>query len=471
MLSAAVLILLSFVSVGYYHPDEHFQIMEFAAWKLNMAAPGDLAWEFHYQMRPALQPAIVVGVYKMFAFLGFGNPFAVATFLRLLSAALSFTAMWVIWRRYVKEIEQEMLRKWFTALSFFIWFALWLGVRFSSETWSGALFIIGFSYLFYKERTPVLSNYLVTGLLMGASAVVRYQSGILFAGFFGWFLLIRREKFSNLALIATGFLILVSVGILIDRWFYGQWTLTVVNYFRQNIIEDKVSGFGIEPWWFYFMDIFNRAIPPFSIVYLIAVPLFFLNRRKDLLTWTLLPFILVHFLIGHKESRFFFPLIGFMPVIVIKSIEIIKERWIPGFPENKIFRTSVKIFWFANLLMIGITFFIPADSQIGIYKTIYDRYRGAVTLLYTSDNPYHRAKEIKYYRRPALQIGKFDEQSKKMIPEGSKYLVALRSRDPQVDSFPTKTVLYSSYPKWITRFNFNHWMDRTQFWYVYEVEK
>ena len=60
LLSILTLIITAFFSSGYYHFDEHFQILEFAGLKLKMTLATNLPWEYTYQMRPAIQPAIVV---------------------------------------------------------------------------------------------------------------------------------------------------------------------------------------------------------------------------------------------------------------------------------------------------------------------------------------------------------------------------------------------------------------------------
>ena len=138
----AALVTLAFLSIGYYHPDEHFQILEFAAWKLNLNTAGNLPWEFAFRMRPAIQPAMVVIVYRVFEWAGCSNPFTIALFLRMLSASVSFLAMWMMYRKYAGEFRDAALQQWFLLLSFLLWFSLYNSVRFSSETWSGSLFII-----------------------------------------------------------------------------------------------------------------------------------------------------------------------------------------------------------------------------------------------------------------------------------------------------------------------------------------
>ena len=52
-------LLFAFFSNEVYHPDEHFQILEYAHMKLfGTPVPAELPWEYVLMMRPGLQPMI-----------------------------------------------------------------------------------------------------------------------------------------------------------------------------------------------------------------------------------------------------------------------------------------------------------------------------------------------------------------------------------------------------------------------------
>src|SRR5664279_42547 len=191
ILSIVTLIVTAFFSIGYYHFDEHFQILEFAGLKLNMTAAGNLPWEYVYKMRPAIQPAIVVLIFKLFHFVGMTNPFTIALILRLLSASVAFTAMYLIYIAYYKTLNDETLKIWFSMLSFFLWFMIFDSVRFSSENWSGSIFLIAFALLNIKQFPN--KSYLLIGMLLGLSFLFRYQTGFLIAGLILWHLFIKKS--------------------------------------------------------------------------------------------------------------------------------------------------------------------------------------------------------------------------------------------------------------------------------------
>lgn len=480
--------ILAYFSVGYNHSDEHFQILEFARWKLDPSKPEPLPWEFHNQMRPAVQPAIVVIIHKFFNLFGTSDPFLIAFFLRILSAILTFLSMWIIYQRYIKEISNKILQQWFLVLSFLLWFALYNAVRFSSETWSGAIFIIGFSYPFLFKRALGNHDFFLTGILLGFSFIFRYQAGFLIVGYFLWFFVFRlmlnkdaslfpeekpgkKSKILQLTFMSLGILCVIITGVFIDRWFYGKWVFTTWNYFEQNILEDKISGFGIQPWWFYFEDIFIKAIPPFSLVFITFLLVVFLFLRNDILTWTLLPFVLINFLLGHKETRFFYPLIGFLPVIVIKGIKTLLDIWSDNVLKNKFVRIFAKIFWIVNCCFILLIFFIPADIQVNMYQKIYYRYPYPITLYYCSEDPYNRALPVSYYKRRDLSLKKTESVVDLVSGTEKTYLVAVKRSDPEFENAKKLKQIYSTYPVWIKWVNFNHWLDRTQVWYLYENVK
>ena len=50
-ISILSLLISSIFSVGFFHPDEHYQILEFANYKMGNINPTQLPWEFHEKIR------------------------------------------------------------------------------------------------------------------------------------------------------------------------------------------------------------------------------------------------------------------------------------------------------------------------------------------------------------------------------------------------------------------------------------
>lgn len=468
ILSAVILLITCIFSQGYHHLDEHFQILEFAALKLDLTVPENLPWEYHFQMRPSVQPAIAVVVYKTLGLVGIDSPFSVSLFLRLLSAGLSLMGMWFLYRVFSKEITHPILKKWLLLFSFLLWFLVYNSVRFSSENWSGGFFVLAFSYYFLTQKKRFL-QFLVLGIFLGFTFLFRYQAAFLVVGFLAWLTFIKREKISNLLFSVFGILLIIGMGFLCDYWFYGEWTIAMWNYFELNLLQDKVSVFGVESWWFYLNEFTIKTIPPFSLLFLAALPIVFYFEKKSALTWCLFPFLLIHFLIGHKELRFLFPIIFSLPYVLIKSIEIIQEKVLPNLMANKGFRFFMKGFFLVNFAALIFISFYPADNRISLYKTIYNKYEGDATLYFSAENPYDRATGINFYKRKNLTILNSDSSGTATFRDNKTTLFVFNQKPKNSDFAAKHELIYTSFPDWIKIFNFNGWVERSDSWYVYEL--
>ena len=310
LFSILILLITAWFSSGYNQSDEHFQLYEFAGLKLGINQEHDLAWEYDKQMRPTLQVGMIVLAQRAFHFIGVNNPFLIAFFFRILSAIFSFGVTLFLFLLWEKKFHTEKLKWWFFLCSFFLWFLFYNGVRFNSEMWSGHSFVLALC-LFWYWKTPSKVQYLELGLLVGLSFLFRYQAAFMIAGWGLWLIFIHKEKWNKLIFFTLGGLLMVGLGVFIDRWFYGEWTLSLWNYFEQNILLDKASYFGVDPWWHYFPALFIKGIPPFSLIYLFSICIYITKRPKSVITWISLLFIAIHLFIAHKELRFFLSFITF----------------------------------------------------------------------------------------------------------------------------------------------------------------
>ena len=469
LISAIIFLITAQFSVGYHQFDEHFHLLEFAGLKLGLTQANDLAWEYHYQTRAAIQPAIVVLVYSFLSLVKITNPFTIAIFLRILSGLLSFLSIHLFYRVYRREIEDSLLQKWFLLLSFLLWFAVYNNVRFSAENWSGSIFLIAYSLFFLKKSDSKL-HYFSIGILLGLSFLFRYQVGLLIAGFMLWLLFINRQNIFHLILLSSGIILSIALGLLIDRWYYGDWTLTAWNYFEQGIILDKLSDFGVKPWWHYFEAVFIKAIPPISIVCILSLLIVLIYKRKDVIIWTILPFIIVQSIIGHKETRYLFPIIGFVPILIIKSIGIIQNRWCSDLLKTTLFRKLTHAFWTVNIVFLIIIAFRPADANTYLYKTIFDNYHDPTTLYYIKSGPYQRVQlDIVFYRRSNLEMREIRSIDEIHLDIGRLCLFVTRNPYSIREIEYKYKLVYSTLPEWIKKLNFNNWVERTKLWYVYEI--
>ncbi len=311
-------------SSGFLHGDEHYQIIEFAAYKLGTVSVEGLAWEYEAMIRPGLQPLIAYAFISLMNILSIPDPYFQAFVLRLVTA---FLALYSI--RYFTNTIREMISpefwKVFLFLSYFLWFIPFVNVRFSSETWSGIMFLNALSLvLSSKERA---NRFYLIGGLLGLSFLFRYQNAFLAMGLFFWLIFIGKEKLANLVKLAGAVIFLVLIGVGIDFWLYDKLTLSAWNYFYVNLVEDVASGFGTERWWNYFYSIFRFSFFPIGIPIIFALFIFIYKQPKSIFTWCILPFFIIHSIIPHKELRFLFPVINLVPLMLVMAYQ--ELNWNP----------------------------------------------------------------------------------------------------------------------------------------------
>ncbi|MBK8227870.1 MAG: hypothetical protein IPK70_11945 [Flavobacteriales bacterium] len=466
---ALALVIAAIFSIGPFHADEHFQILEFAGWKLGITPATDLTWEFAARIRPALQPAIVVVVHRLLNAVGIDDPYGTALLLRLFTAALAWYGAVLLFNSRLRDdqaLQNPRLQSTYAALAFLVWFGVFAAVRFSSEGLSAALFLIGFAQVAYGDGERSRS-WLLGGLLIGLASVVRVQMGFMAIGLAGWCLLVKRAAWPKLISFVAGVAVAQAIGLMTDRWFYGEWAFTAWNYFEQNIIAGKAASFGTEPWWWYFTQIAERAVPPFSIA-LIALPLLaFVFRRRDPIVWASLPFLLAHLAIGHKELRFLFPLIPFLPALVVLGAHAALERgWFKHFSDQ--WWSALRIvFIIVHAPLLLVVLFKPANEDAVLRKAIHDAANGPMILVHEGRQPFAQEHPVRFGRPQGLRFAARGDG----WPDESAFLLLTQEQSPVLPPGCVARECFASYPAWLKRFNIGGWADRTDRWVLWEVRR
>jgi len=468
LFSAFLFVVVAYFSQGFNQFDEHTQVLEFGAYKLGMVEEKNLSWEFASQMRPAIQPLMVFCTHKLVAVFGVESPFTIAFILRLFTAFISFISIHLLIKAFYNDIKGENLKKSFILLSFFLWFGVFHSVRFSSENMAGRIFVIAFA-LFFIWKDKAAKHYFAMGILLGFSFLFRYQNAFMIVGWMAWLLFINKSKINELLLSVLGILLVFVFGILIDRWFYGEWVLSTWKYFEENILLNKAAGFGVHPWYTYFVEIFNVGIPPFSLVFILPLILLSVFRWKEALVWTVVPFFLVHCYIGHKELRFLYPALGLLPLMIVRSGEWFNEKW-PALFQSKVSKILVLIFWIQNTIFLFIISFKNADAEVGLFEKVYNDYTMPTKMYYVRYNPYFRGMPVYYYRRNNFKLDSISSLHEINLSKDTVVLFATQDKNDQAILEKNNAVVYSAFPEWVKHFNVAGWVDRTRFWKVYELK-
>ena len=88
-----LIVVAAFRSESFYHPDEHFQTIEFASFKLGRTPGAALPWEFAARMRSWLQPGLYVVLARAAQAVGVHDPFRQAFVFRVFSGLLLWAAL------------------------------------------------------------------------------------------------------------------------------------------------------------------------------------------------------------------------------------------------------------------------------------------------------------------------------------------------------------------------------------------
>lgn len=456
LLSVLTYFLAAVFSKGYHHFDEHFQIIEMANYKMGNVPYAEMPWELHSKMRPTLQPIIALLTMKLSYFFGWESPFLMATLLRLLSAALALYVYLQLFLLFKVHFQNnKKLGQAFMWVSFLLWYLIYNGVRFSSENWSALL--IALAYVkYFKVQQKTVTTHLIVGLLFGLAFSLRFQTAFMTMGLMAWMLFMNKEKIGHLLTQLGGIVVGIGLGILADSWFYEEFTLSFWNYLDQNIIQNKVNNFVIRPWTFYFERFFSQGVPPISLVSILSILGFVALKWKSPISWMLLPFFAIHFLIGHKELRFLFSIIPFLPFIIASFIEETQRRW--QLLDKVWIRKLLAFTFYVNLVFALVTCFRSADPYISFYEGVYRLSTVDSKLYYIKNNPYHRITNLYFYKPEDLKI---EEYTNDRVEFGENNFLVIKGKTNLPDELKQAKLVYTSFPSWLYYFNYNGWIEKS----------
>ena len=383
----------AFCSKGIFHYDEHFQILEFAGFKLQRVSEDALAWEFKAFLRPWLQPLIFTSLYQLTDFLA-STQLSTKLFLwRLLSACLGFSSILVLMGFYLREMPRILQERLLWCLSLFAPLPM-LFSRNSSEMLAAICLNFATALLLYnglsatklRRTKPVI--YGVVGFLIGLAFEFRFPSLVMAAGLLFYFLCVRgiRQSRKPFFWIGLGFLVCLALELWVDYWGYGTLVFPPYNYFKFNILQHHVveNIYGTSPFWHYGpLLYYSNIFFPSSL--LIATPLlFWFFFPLHPLTALSLPFCLLHMFLGHKELRFLFPIFPFFPFFFVMVLERLSAHWL------WLRLHSSKLLVLLLLLSLSRLYTLTFQSlsiDIAVAEYLYDQAPDKLTLYYTSSEP------------------------------------------------------------------------------------
>lgn len=316
VIALIVQVIICLTAIGEYHPDQHFQIIEFSSYQLHQPSAAGQVWELGAQIRATLQIYLFSAWYKTCSFLRIHDPYTQLTLLRLFFGIILFVFFNTMTWYYLRDQRPRILYIALVVLNF-SWLLPYTRTLFSSEMLSSILFFGGlFLYQLEKNADHRWKIPLLTGFLFSLSFYIRFQTGFAILGVGLWMILFERRPQKIIPLL-IGLLVGIALNTLLDRGFYHQWVITPYTYFHVNIIEGKAASMGTASFLLYIGVLIVTLIPPISLLLLWSgFKTSFVKKYSDPLFLSVLLFIIGHCLVAHKEERFLFPILNVIPILI-----------------------------------------------------------------------------------------------------------------------------------------------------------
>ena len=470
--SLVIFTITAFFSVGHLQSDEHFQILEFAQYKLGKISAEELPWEFGEKMRPSIQPWIAYTFIKFFDFIGLKNPFTITLLFRLMSALL----LWYVIISLNKIVIKNYFKttKWaniFYVSTLLLWFIPFTSVRFSSENIAALFLLLGFLQLFKKQSNI---SFALAGTYWGLSFLFRYQLGLSVFGAYLFLLLIEKTSILKLLISIIPLLIIIAFGVYLDTLFYDEFTIAPYNYVKANILDDKASNFGTSPFFAYLYLFLGKAIPPISLVLFAGFIAGVKPLKKHIFFWAIIPFIIIHSVIAHKEIRFMFPVSYLFIFISVYGIMKYFEH-----KEVKIWqRKVVKFSLYLNVLLLVIMTFKPMNGTVKLFHYIHANFNDTPTYIISTKRPiYSMLVDLKstFYTAENVKnevVKPEDIQAHLKKNDINECYILHEKFDFKIplENYTVEKVYYE-YPEWIKKIEFIDWQKKLRTKTIFKITK
>lgn len=477
ILGLLVQVIAACFSVGWLHPDEHFQVLEFYNYKRGLSPMSDLPWEYGAKCRSALQPFIVYGYSWLLGLIGITSPFVLAFLLRLSICILTWYTTCRLILVLAPGFVTEKGAKIFAACSLFLWFVPYLGVRFSAETISADFFFLAITIMLQLGTLVGLRKSLalaLIGLLLGFTLFFRLQMSFAFIGLGIWLLFVGKWPLKDWLVLILFSVVAMGLSVCVDHWYYNEWVFAPYNYFDVNIIQNVAAKFGVFPWYYYFPQFIEKGIAPIALVLLFFFFKGIWKRPLDLFSLICITFFLGHFFIGHKELRFLFPVSFAFIYVACRSL----DDMLLTMPLRKGYRIFFRLLVVTNIAVLVFKIFTPSKELVKYYSFIYNYAQNTPTQIIAFEkSPYMEDKAECNFYKPlpgTIEITVLADtmQLKTVLTATNKktiiYLGTSVNPPKELAGYRTE-MMYCQLPAWLLKFNFNHWQDRSFIWAVFRV--
>ncbi|KAK0164726.1 hypothetical protein PV328_003315 [Microctonus aethiopoides] len=336
----------------YYVPDEYWQSLEIA--HQMVFGYGYETWEWHLKIRSYVYPFLISITYKLLAILH-----------------LDYATLLI----YIPRVAQAIVSG-YADYKFFTWTKSDLAIVF-----------LEFNWFWYYCATRTLTNTLETSLTMIALSIFpwndsKYRNSTKFLWIVGFMCIIRPTSMiiwiplciyhifitsKNIYKLFKEYLFIslctLAYSILIDSYFYGEFTFTPWEFFKVNVLNNIANHYGTHNLFWYLTTGLPVVIGlpilyfPIAALHVIKHCQFLSAQTISLITitWTLG----IYSFLPHKEFRFIMPL---LPLFIFITTSVYSRQKFK-FSES-IKQILLLLFIISNILIVFYTGMVHQRGRI-----------------------------------------------------------------------------------------------------------
>lgn len=312
------------------HPDELWQFHEPA--HFVVFGRGHLSWDWRAGIRSFIFPLPLIVIFWFAKLFGDENNLtdSIVHFAPILLKAFWAALIDLMTCRLAQKYFGPSAGKWALLFSLSSPAQADLGTRALSNSFETAMCAVVVYLWPMRRREWNLKKWMVTLLLLGITCLVRISALQMFLPA-ALFLFLYAPNPAEVILSALFSIpVVIGLGIGVDSFFYGKFTVSWWNFFQWNIVQNISSFFGVEPVYFYFKtlkSVLLRSALPFTLAGLAVSLLKFRSFGPFFLF--VLPYFLCSSAQPHKEHRFILPILPILLAYAAKGgLEL--ETWATG---------------------------------------------------------------------------------------------------------------------------------------------
>lgn len=331
----------------YFQADEYWQALE-PAHKL-VYGYGFLTWEWRQGLRSFIHPLIYSMIYKTCEELSLSYSY-ILYLPKVVNALIASVGDFYLFKLSKKVTQNEAIARLTLVLGLLSSFNWYCSTRSFSNTLEMHLTTIALYYF------P--SNMMRSLMIAAFCCIIRPTNAIIWIYLCSRYLLKSHKIIKTcITAIASG-IIAILADTLLNRWYYGQFVIPLVQFFQFNVSRSLSSFYGVSRPDFYFF----QAIP---ILLLNFLPFFLYGCYKPMeslkpLRSTSLFYLVAFSFIHHKEFRFIYPLMPIFLMLTAVGLSRILAR---------VRINTGKIIAIATILISGfLSFYFSIYHESGVIK-------------------------------------------------------------------------------------------------------